>query len=236
VTRTDIRRSDAFGIWTLRPGKLGLREIETFAGGAWITRTTGEEQDGEAFAGGGIQFESGDRFSAFATRGFTQLDEAFDLSDRVPVPVGRYDLRRLTVFANSSHSRPVGLSLVGSFAREWDGRVSSLETGLRIAGGAHLEASPTWTVSHAVLPGGSFKAHVLGLRLGWAFSTRLFARAYVQYNGLEDKWITNLRLNFIHRPGSDIFVVVNDDQGEEGAPGRLVSRGFAVKGTWLIRF
>jgi hypothetical protein len=236
VTRTDIRRSDAFGIWTFRPGKLGLREIETFAGGAWITRTTGEQQDGNAFAGGGIQFESGDRVSAFATRGFTQLDEAFDLADRVPVPVGRYDLRQLTVFANSSPSRPVGLSLVGSFAREWDGRVSSVETGLRIAGGAHLEAGPTWTVSHADLPGGSFKAHVLGLRLGWAFSTRLFARAYVQYNGLEDKWITNLRLNFIHRPGSDIFVVVNDDQGEEGAPGRLVSRGFAVKGTWLIRF
>jgi hypothetical protein len=72
--------------------------------------------------------------------------------------------------------------------------------------------------------------------VGWAFSTRLFARAYVQYNSLDDKWITNLRVNFIHRPGSDIFVVFNDDQGEEDAPGRLVSRGFAVKGTWLIRF
>ena len=76
----------------------GLREIETFVGGAWITRTTGEEQDGEAFAGGGLRFDSGDSVSAFATRGFTQLDEAFDLADRVPVPVGRYDLRRLTVF------------------------------------------------------------------------------------------------------------------------------------------
>ncbi|MFN8090784.1 MAG: hypothetical protein U0599_00855 [Vicinamibacteria bacterium] len=85
-------------------------------------------------------------------------------------------------------------------------------------------------------PGGLFIAHVVGLRVGWAFSTRLVARAYVQYNSLDDKWITNLRVNFTHRPGSDIYVVVNDDQGEEGAPGRLVSRGFAVKGTWLVRF
>jgi hypothetical protein len=236
VTRTDIRRSDAFGAWTFRPGRHGVREIEVFGGGAWITRTTGEEQDGEVFAGGGLRWESGDQLSAFYTHGFTQLDEPFDLADRVPVPVGRYDVRRLMVFAGSSQSRPVGLSLVGTFAREWDGRVDSLQTTLRLAGGSHLEAGPTWTVSRADIPGGAFTAHVVGLRLGWAFSTRLLARAYVQYNSLEQKWITNLRLNFIHRPGSDLYVVFNDDQGEEGAPGRLVSRGFAVKGTWLVRF
>jgi hypothetical protein len=125
---------------------------------------------------------------------------------------------------------------MGRLAREWGGRTSSLDASLRVAGGSRLEAGPAWTLSHADLPGGRLTAHVLGLRLGWAFSTRLFARAYVQYNSLEDKWITNLRLNLIHRPGSDIFVVVNDDQGEEGAPGRRVSRGFAVKGTWLVRF
>jgi hypothetical protein len=236
VTRTDIRRSDAFGVWTFRPGKLGLREIQTFVGGAWITRTTGEEQDGEAFAGGGLRFESGDSVSAFATRGFTQLDEAFDLADRVPVPVGRYDLRQLTVFASSSPSRPAGFSVVGRLADEWDGQVRSLDTTLRVALGPHLEVGPTWTLSDARLPGGGFTAHVLGLRLGWAFSTRLFARAYVQYNSLEDKWITNVRLNLIHHPGSDVYVVFNDEQGEEGAPGRRVSRGLAVKGTWLIRF
>jgi hypothetical protein len=236
VTRTDIRRTDGFAALTLRPGRLHVREIETFAGGDWITRTTGEEQDGYGFVGAGLRLESGDQVSAFVTGGFTQLDEAFDLADRIPVPVGRYDLRELQVFVDSSPSRPVSLSAIGNLSRQWDGRVDSLQTTVRAAFGPHLEAGPTWTVSRADLPGGAFTAHVVGLRLGWAFSTRLFARAYVQYNSLDDKWITNVRLDFIHRPGSDIFVVFNDDQGEEGAPGRLVSRGFAVKGTWLIRF
>jgi hypothetical protein len=236
VTRTDIRRTDGFAVLTLRPGRLGVREIETFAGGDWITRTTGEEQDGYGFVGAGLRLESGDQASAMVIDGFTQLDEAFDLADRVPVPVGRYDLRQLQVFVDSTPSRPVSLSAMGTLARQWDGRVDSLQVALRVALGSHFEAGPTWTLSRADLPGGAFTAHVLGLRLGWAFSTRLFARAYVQYNSLDEKWITNLRLNFIHRPGSDIYVVFNDDQGEEGAPGRLVSRGFAVKGSWLIRF
>jgi hypothetical protein len=165
------------------------------------------------FAGAGLRLESGDAVSAMAVEGFTQLDEAFDLADRVPVPVGRYDLRQLQVFADSSPRRAVSLSAIGNLSRVWDGRVDSLQTNLRVAVGPHLEVGPTWTVSQADLPGGAFTAHVLGLRLGWAFSTRLFARAYVQYNSLEQKWITNLRLNFIHRPKSDLYVVFNDDQG-----------------------
>jgi hypothetical protein len=236
VTRTDVRRTDTFAEYTMRPGAHGVRRVDVFGGGLWATRVTGEEQDGNVFAGGAVQTESGDRLLFFTEHGFTQLDEAFDLADRIPVPIGRYDVHRSTLFLTSSPSRPVGLALVASGGGEWDGRVRSLEARLRVAGGSHLDAGPTWTVSRADLPGGSFTAHVVGLRLGWAFSTRLVARAYVQYNSLDDKWITNVRVSFTHRPGSDVYVVFNDDQGEEGAPGRLVSRGFAVKGTWLVRF
>ncbi len=236
VTRTDIRRTSGFAEYTARPYAHGLRSVSVFGGGMWVTRLTGEMQDGYGFGGGSAEWESGDRMMFFTQNGSTQLDEAFDLADRIPVPVGRYDVHRLEAFLDSSPSRPVALSVMGSLAREWGGRVDSLQAQLRVAGGAHLEVGPTWTFSRADLPEGAFAAHVLGVRLGWAFSTRLFARAYVQYNSLDDKWITNVRLNFIHRPGSDIYVVFNDDQGEEGAPGRLVSRGLAVKGTWLIRF
>ncbi len=236
VSRTDIRRASGFVEYTTRPHAHGLRSVSGFGGGMWVTRVTGEMQDEYAFAGASAEWESGDQVMFFTQNGSTQLDEEFDLADRVPVPIGRYDVHRAEAFLTSSPGRPVALSVVGSLAREWGGRVDSLQAQLRVAGGPHLEVGPTWTFSRADLPGGAFTAHVLGLRFGWAFSTRLFARAYVQYNSLDDKWVTNLRLNFIHRPGSDIYIVFNDDEGEEGAPGRLVSRGFAVKGTWLIRF
>jgi hypothetical protein len=236
VTRTDIRRTSGFVEYTARPRRFGLRAVSGFGGGMWVTRVSGEEQDGYGFLGGSWELETGDRLLFFTQNGFTRLDEAFDLADRVPVPVGRYDGHQVAAFLNTSPSRPVALQATGSMSQAWGGRIDSVQATLRVAGGAHLEAGPMWTWSRADLPGGSFTANVFGLRLGWALSTRLFARAYIQYNSLDQKWITNVRLNFIHRPGSDIYVVFNDDQGEEGHPGRLVSRGLAVKGTWLIRF
>jgi len=236
VTRTDIRRTDGFGQYTFRPSVLDLRQIEVFGGGLWTTRVDGEKQDGQGFVGTSVEWDSGDGLSAFFEGGFTQLDEEFDLADRVPVPVGRYDLRRVTLFGRTSPNRRMGLSLAGSLADAWDGRVGQLEVGPRVSLGTHLTTGVTWTLSQADLPGGSFTAHVVGLRASWAFSTRLVTRAYVQYNSLERKWITNVRLYFIHRPGSDLYVVFNDEQGEEEAPGRLINRGLAVKATWLIRF
>jgi hypothetical protein len=236
VTRTDIRSTDGFGQYTFRTSALGLRQIDAFGGGLWITRVTGEEQDGTGFAGASLEWNSGDSLAAFVSRGFTQLDESFDLADRILVPPGRYDVRRLTVFGNLSPNRRIGARVMSRISDEWGGRTKLFDLGTRVSMGMHLTTEVGWTVSRADLPGGAFTAHVLSLRAGWAFSTRLVTRAYIQYNSLDQKWITNLRLRFIHRPGSDLYVVFNDEQGEEGAPGRLVNRGFAVKGTWLVRF
>ena len=236
VTRTDVRRTDGFGQYTFRPRVAGLRQLEVFGGGTWLTRVTGEEQDADGFGGLSFEWDSGESVSVFLSAGFTQLDEGFDLADRIPVEPARYDLRRVTVFGGTSPKRRVGARLLVRVSDEWGGRTSTFDVGSRLSFGKHLTTGVSWALSQADLPGGSFTAHVVGVRATLAFSTRLFTRAFVQYNSLDRKWITNLRLRFIHRPGSDLYVVFNDEQGEEGAPGRLVGRGFAVKGTWLVRF
>jgi len=74
------------------------------------------------------------------------------------------------------------------------------------------------------------------LRAVCAFTTRLFASALVQHNSLDRKLVTNLRLGFIHRPGSDLFVVFNEDRGDGATLRRVANRGLAVKLTYLARF
>jgi hypothetical protein len=127
-------------------------------------------------------------------------------------------------------------SATASLQHLWDGDVSAVSGSLALRGGSHLSLSASYTRSEASLPGGDFVAHVTGLRTGWAFSIRLAAHAYAQYNSLERRFVANLRLRYIYRPGSDLYVVFNEERGEPADPRALLSRGFAVKGTWLIRF
>ena len=48
--------------------------------------------------------------------------------------------------------------------------------------------------------------------------------------------LTNLRLNYIYRPGSDLFLVFNEETGDRAAWRQVANRGYAVKLTFLKRF
>ena len=76
---------------------------------------------------------------------------------------------------------------------------------------------------------------MLSLRLGLALSTRLTANTLVQYNSLEDDLSANLRINFIHAPGSDLFLVFNERRGSDSSVWDFYERGAVVKLTWLKR-
>jgi hypothetical protein len=81
------------------------------------------------------------------------------------------------------------------------------------------------------LPQGSFAASLVGMRLDWSFSPRMFLNAFVQYNGETDTWLSNIRYNFIHRPLSDIYIVWNATRMPTDSYGALL-----LKYTHLIAF
>ena len=236
VTRTDIRRTDALARYTLRPSAFGLRRIDLFAEGQYIARTSGEKQD----AGGGptlnLEWNSGDSAAAFYFQGSSRIDEAFLLSDRIPVPAGDYDVRHWSFTATSASRRPVTLSLVAERLDSFGGRLVTLGGRTRLSPGSHLSLELGFTHDRVTLPLGAFTAEVNSLRAVYAFTTRLFVSALLQHNSLDRKLVTNLRLGFIHRPGSDLFVVFNEDRGDGVTLRPIAHRGLAMKLTYLARF
>jgi hypothetical protein len=81
---------------------------------------------------------------------------------------------------------------------------------------------------------GNVRADLYGLRLSYSFSPRMFADAFMQYNTDTDTIVSNLRFNFIHRPLSDLTVVLTD--GRLAGPGGDASRAIIVKYTHLLQF
>jgi hypothetical protein len=236
VTRTDIRRTDAFGRYTLRPSGRGIRRVDFFLEGQHVVRTSGEKQD----VGGGpvvkLELESGDSVNAYYFHGSTRLDAPFRLADRVPVPAGDYRVRSWSVSATSSTHRPISLAGEAEVLHTYGGRLSTLSASTRLARGAHFGLYMGFSRHRVTLPFGAFVADVGALRAVYAFSSRLVATALLQRNSLDGTLVTNLRLNFIHRPGSDLFVVFNEEWGDAAPRRRVANRGLAVKLTYLARF
>ena len=159
----------------------------------------------------------------------------FDLSDTLPVPVGEYDLEQAAVSLRSSEKRAVSGEAFWKGSQEWDGRIRTVGGSLALRPGRHLSLSGSLEHTRAELPSGASTAYLASGRVAWAFTTRLVAGAFVQWNSLDHNLITNVRVGFIRRPGSDLFVVFNDEHGSKAEPGELVARTFAIKLTWLVR-
>lgn len=237
ITRTDYRRSDLFAgpIW--RPDGLGLRRIELAGGGQYATTVSDNRlQD---WAGGGflsMTWESSDELSIFMNAAETVVDESFELTDGVDVLPGRYRNDHIGWFGNTSTARPVSAETNGMITRFFGGSLVTVSTTLTGRISPQLSVEPGFTHNVVKVPSGSFTADISSLRTSYSFSTRLSVDALVQYNSLDADFATNIRLNYIHRPGSDLFIVFTENRGGDGFVwSRLSDRGLVMKVTYLMR-
>ncbi|MFQ5824172.1 MAG: carbohydrate binding family 9 domain-containing protein [bacterium] len=235
ITRNDIRRTVGFIRVTPRPRVLGLRLINFYWSGEYITRVNGEIQDWSTGTVVMFEWNSGENFGVFFSDGFTRLNEGFELTDHIEVPIGDYDLWQLGWFGSTSRNRTIVLGTQGSLQGFFDGQLFSLGSTLSLAFGSNLSLSLGYTHNAVDIPAGTFNADLGSLRLSYEFSTRLVANALLQYNSLDKTLSANVRLNFVHRPGSDLFIVFNEQRGSETSIWDLESRGLVVKLTYLKR-
>ncbi len=242
VTRTDIRRTDGTLRVTPRPRFLGIRKIDVLAFGQHIVRRDWVLQDWQLGPAVSPEWESGEALTVFGLRGFTRLDESFDIREdddpavAVTVPVGDYPFWQTGWFFNTSRARPI---VFDSFAFLWwvyGGHVHSLSGNITLQPNANLSLALGYTRSIVSVPDGAFNADIGSARIGLSLSTRLSVNALVQYNSLDNQLSANVRFNFIHRPGSDLFIVFNETRGSAASTWHLDNRTALVKVTYLARF
>jgi hypothetical protein len=245
VTRTDVRRTQGNLRYVFRPKMFNLRRISMNMFDDLVTNTRGERQDWTVSLGASPMWNTADNFAFFYTFGRSRVDEEFKLADTVRVPVGDYASDIVTLFGTSGPGRPIVFNVNADFRQQFGGTVRSLTAGASATPGMHLGFKLSYTRSDASLPvqvlsgtvyGGDFVAHLLSLRTTYAFTTRLSLNSLAQYNSLDRRVSTNVRLNYIFRPGSDIFLVLNEERGSDLAVWDPRSRGVRLKVTYLARY
>jgi hypothetical protein len=81
----------------------------------------------------------------------------------------------------------------------------------------------------------SFTIHQLNSNINYSFSQKWLTRTTFLLSSQDRQYAVNFRLNYIFRPGDDVFFVYNETRNYGSASG-LQNRAFIVKTTYSFDF
>ena len=217
-----------------RPALRGIQEIAPYVEFDHITDLRGEMDTRTVQAGVNVQFRPDGNLELEVRDQFDRLDAPFTPFSGRTIPVGAYGWREASVKWVSSKARPFYWQadlVTGGF---YDGTRDSYGATLTWRARYDVLVEATYTRNDVTLASGPFAADIGRLRFRYAWSTRLFGSAFVQYNAQSNTVVTNARLNYRYAPLSDIFLVYTDRRNQE--TGVLGERTLALKVTRMLAF
>ena len=239
VPRVDIRHPRLRAAWTPRPGWRGVRQlsfggsVESYMTHAGVTES--KTADGQV----GVTFDDTSLLTFDLVRDYDLLTSPWKLGSQA-IPVGGYRWSTARVsYASSPRRRIAGTGYIEA-GGYYGGDKSTVGAGLTFVPRDTLTLDVNLNRNRVTLPGAApYITNTIGTRVSYSFSPTVFAKAFVQYN--DDRQLASLNLLFwsIYRPGSDLYVVYNQ-QWDTDLPGerflRRKNRSLSVKFTyWLSR-
>jgi hypothetical protein len=239
VRRYDMRRSFGQVRFSPRPSSIAsVRRLSWIASTAYIEDTGGRVDLREHGAEFAVEFQNSDRVSVGYTGTYEFLPGPFEIAREVTLPVGGYQSGVVRVGWNLGQQRVVSANLLAERGTFYSGTRTAISASRgRINFGPQLAFEPSYTVNWVDLAEGSFTAHLVGSRVTFTMTPRMFVSSLIQYTGANDAVTANVRLRWEYRPGSELFVVYNDERGTRAAAASTPSnRALIVKVNRLFRF
>jgi hypothetical protein len=245
LRREDFERSFGLFRFSPRPHRIAAIRKLTWEGHVdYITDRNGVLETRQTRGGFGVEFENSDLLRVDYTRSYEFLEEPFDIASDVTIPVGGYRFQDVQgAFELGRQRRFSGRAMAqhGSFFGG-DKTTVGFGVGGRGAGG-RLELTPQFSLEPGLslnwidLPEGQFTSTLVTTRTTYTFTPLMFVSALLQFNSSNDSLGANVRFRWEYQPGSELFVVYNEqrDTLARRFPD-LESRSFVVKINRLFRF
>jgi hypothetical protein len=240
VRRRDMR--EMFGQLRFSPRPRRSRLVRKYSWRASIQRIENgagrlESQDADAeFA---VDFHNADRLIVNPSTTEDIPSIPFTIGG-VTVPAGAYRFANFrAAWAYGQTTRVAGTVSIdtGTF---YSGRrtILALSQG-RVELTRQLTLQPSFSVNWVDLREGAFTAGLAGARVIYTMTPLSFVSALVQYNSSTRTLAANLRFRWEYHPGSELFVVFNEQRDSLGTRATnlaLANRAFIVKVNRLFRF
>jgi hypothetical protein len=172
-------------------------------------------------AGLDIQFMNRSMIFAGITQTEEIIKESFDLYG-AEVPIGEYKFNNLSLYFRGDRTKTISLNGNASIGQYFNGTRNSYGVSATIKRGYRFSVNMGLNKNLVTFPGISVNADIYTLKIKYNHSVKLFNTLYFQYNGAEEKLVTNFRMNLIHAPLSDLFLVysnisdLNSDEKDTG--------------------
>ena len=238
VRRDDIRRSLGQFRFSPRPrvSRLVRRYVNT---GTLIYVEDGEGHlDTRDWRGEfAVEFQNSDRLAASYGGVYERLPVPLRIVG-LTVPAGGYDYATGRVSYTFGQQRRVSGTATVESGEFYDGDKTTLTISQgRLNLSPQLSIEPTYTGNWVTLPEGRSTTHLAGTRVVYTVTPTMFASALVQYNTGVNAVSANVRLRWEYRPGSELFVVFNEQRDTLTARfPNLMNRTVIVKVNRLVRF
>ena len=236
VRRTDIQRTNPAFIWEPRPKRWNIRNFVFRGELVYTTDTHRRLLSREQIFQTTTRFQNDDVVRFNVTNTFDRVDRAFEPAAGVVVPAGDYQFADLFAEGESSGKRPlVGKLRVGG-GDFYGGTRRYVRFGPSWRPSPLLSVETAYELNDVTLPAGAFTAHVLNARVNVNLSNRWLTTTLVQHDSAARRDVVYLRLNYIYRPGDDLFIVFNQSEQAAGALPRRPDRSLMIKLTYSLDF
>ena len=167
---------------------------------------------------------------------FERVEEPFEISPGVVIPIGSYHFQQGLLAVGGSPMRKFRPGFVLKGGRFYGGTLWSAQAGMEWRPTYRIFVKATYSENHVDLPQGDFVTRLLAMRLDLHPSANLSWTNLIQYDNVSKLAGINSRLRWIPVEGREIFLVWN--QGFDARDGQLGNRRTEAiaKVGWLMRF
>jgi hypothetical protein len=141
------------------------------------------------------------------------LTEPFEIRPGIKIPPATYNFNRPQVSYTSDSSKRLVLTGRYKWGDFYSGKRDEISGEVSFRPNAHLLFDFTNSFNSIRLPQGDFTTNLFAGRVNYNFSRKLLTSALMQVNSAARLSAINIRLRYIYKPNSDLFVVYNQTTG-----------------------
>ena len=242
VRRKDVRKTSANIFYSPRSERFkAVRKFSYSISGSYLTDQQNYLLERSVSASYRIFFENSARLMMRLAREYEYLPYDWEVRENIEVKEGIYQGYSFWAAFRSNEARPLNLALTSAVSHYYGGTRYSMSSGINWTGFSRFTLNSDLNFNQVELPDASFHTFTVSNRLIYAFSTEAYIKAYIQYNSdrlrFDDrvKWNVNILFRYIFRPGSDFYIVYNQEQLVGNNNDELTNRTLMAKVVYFWR-